>query len=105
MKMPSDEHQAFVRDEIDVCRREVDKELHEIRMRFETHFLTEDQAEDIATRAAQKAKSMTKKELIDDAKMEIADAAIGIMRRAIQALALFIVGLSFYVGAVKWPWK
>lgn len=55
-----------------MCRREVDRELHDIRIRIESHTLTEDQAEMIATRAAQKAKEMTKRELIDDAKIEFA---------------------------------
>lgn len=101
-----DENQKeFVRDTIDMCRREVDHELRDIRLRLDSHVLTEEQAEAIATRAAQKAKTMTKQELIDDAKMEIANASIGILRRAAQAIALFIVGFAFYIGSVKLPWK
>jgi len=92
-------------DAIDVCRREVDTELRDIRERIETHYLTEDQAEMIATRAAHKAMPMTRQALIDDAKLEIANGAIDILKRSAQAIALFIVGLAFYLGSVKWPWK
>ena len=90
---------------IELCRREVDVELHTIRKHLHDYSLTEEQAEAIATRAAMKAKIMTKKELIDDAKLEIANAAIEILKRSAQAVALFIVGLAFYLGSVKWPWK
>ena len=101
----TEDQRNFVKEAITTCRIEVDKELRAIHERLETHYLTEAQAESIATRAAYKAKDMTRQALIDDAKMEIANGAIEILKRSAQAVALFIVGLAFYLGSIKWPWK
>lgn len=100
----SDDQREFVRETINVCRTEVDRELHALRAQLATHTLTEDQAEAIAVRAAQHAKVMTKKELVDDVKIEIANSAIEILRRSFQVVVMFIVGLAFYIGTKKWPW-
>ena len=100
----SQDQKEFVRDTIDACRLEVDGELREIRREIMMHQITPEQAEAIALRAAQHAKVMTKQEIVNDAKMEIANGAIEILKRSFQVMALFIVGLAFYIGGKKWPW-
>jgi hypothetical protein len=102
--------ELHVDDCLQICRRQVDNDLHELRKQIATHTLSEEQAEDIATRAAKKATVMAKKELLDDVKMEIAEGAIGIMKNAAKAIAIFIVGLGFYVSLIDWskfipPWR
>jgi len=93
--MSLDENQKqFLREAIDVCRHEVDHELSSIRYQIVTHTISEEQAEEIATRAAHKAKVMTKEELITDAKVEIGNAAINILKRATTIVALFLVGMA-----------
>ncbi|MCU0922557.1 MAG: hypothetical protein MUF16_19900 [Burkholderiaceae bacterium] len=98
------DQKEFVEQTIVLCRTDVDRELAALRAQIAEHHLTEAQAEAIATRAAEKAKAMTKEALIHDAKLEIGNAAIEIMKRSAQVIGLFIVGLAFYLGSRKWPW-
>ncbi len=100
----STEQKEFVHETIDACRVEVNDELMAIRREILTHQITPEQAEAIALRAAQHAKVMTKQELVNEAKIEIANGAIEILKRAVQVVSLFIVGLAFYLGSKKWPW-
>jgi hypothetical protein len=97
----SPEQQEFVRETIGACRTEVDHELRFLRNEIEAHKITPQMAEQIATSAAIKAKAM----MTDQIKMEIADASIGIIKRSLQVVALFLVGMAFFVGNLKWPWK
>lgn len=100
----SEDQKDFVRETVSVCRTEVDRELSVLKTQIASHVLTADQAEAIAVRAAQHAKELTKKELVNDAKLEIANSAIEILRRSFQVVVMFIVGLAFYIGTKKWPW-
>ena len=99
----------FARTLIRECRYEVDAELNKIREALELHAWTPERAEQMAIRAAHEAKVLTKaeikQELINDAKMEIANASIGIMRNAAKVVSLFIVGLAFWMASHKWPWE
>jgi uncharacterized membrane protein (DUF106 family) len=99
----TNEVKQHINETIHACRREMDKDIHELRLQINTHTLTEAQAEDIATRAAQKAKAMTKKELIDDVKMEIAEASISILKNSFKIVIVFFIGLAFYIGNLGWP--
>jgi hypothetical protein len=95
------EQKEFVTETVNVCRSEVDRELRFIRSEIEQHRITPEMAESIATSAAVKAKSM----MTDQIKLEIADASISIIKRSLQVVALFLVGMAFFVGNLKWPWK
>lgn len=91
------------------CRFEVDAELSKMREALEQHAWTPERAEQMAIRAAHEARMLNKAEikqdLINDAKMEIANASIGIMRNAAKVVSLFIVGLAFWTASHKWPWE
>lgn len=97
----NEDQQAFVRETINACRLEVDDRINEIERVIATHQVTPEMAETIATNAAIKAKAM----ITNSVKMEIADGAIGIVKRAAQVVALFLVGLAFWVGTKRWPWE
>jgi hypothetical protein len=95
------EQKEFVEQTINVCRKEVDRELRFMRDEIEHHKITPEMAEMIATKAAIKAKSM----MTEQIKLEIADASISIIKRSLQVVALFLVGMAFFIGNIKWPWK
>lgn len=95
------EQKDFVTETIGVCRKEVDRELKWMRDEIEQHKITPELAEQIATSAAMKARSM----IADQIKMEIADASIGIIKRSAQVVGLFLIGMMFWVSSKKWPWQ
>lgn len=97
----NEEQKAFVRETIGACRNEVENRIDEIERVIATHQITPELAEQIATSAAIKAKAM----ITDGVKMEIADGAIGILKRAAQVVAIFLVGLMFWVTSKRWPWE
>ncbi len=96
-----DQQRAFVRETIAACRTEVDQRLDEIERVIATHQITPEIAEQIAMQAAIKAESI----ITNRVKLEIADGAIGIIKRATQVVAIFLVGLMFWVSSKKWPWQ
>jgi hypothetical protein len=96
-----EQQRAFVRETIAACRSEVDDRLDEIERVIATHQITPEIAEQIAMQAAVKAEAI----ITNRVKMEIADGAIGIIKRAAQVVAIFLVGLMFWVSSKKWPWQ
>jgi hypothetical protein len=95
------EQQEFIRETIGVCRTEVDQELQFLRSEIESHKITPAMAESIATSAAMKAEKM----MTESIKLQIADASIGIIKRSLQVVGMFLVGLMFWVSSKKWPWE
>ena len=95
------EQKEFVTETIGACRSEVEIELKYIRDQLEQHKITPDLAEQIATRAAIKAKSI----MTEQIKLEIADASIGIIKRSAQVVGLFLIGMMFWVSSKRWPWQ
>ena len=95
------EQKEFIQETIGACRTEVDQELQFLRDQIEAHKITPQMAESIATNAAMKAKAM----MTESIKMEIADASIGIIKRSLQVIGLFLVGMMFWVSSKKWPWQ
>ena len=95
------EQQEFIKETIGVCRSEVDHELQFLRSEIEAHKITPEMAESIATSAAMKAEKM----MTESIKLQIADASIGVIKRSLQVVGLFLVGMMFWVSSKKWPWQ
>jgi hypothetical protein len=103
--MLNQEQKEFLKETVDstirICRNEVDEELVKLKVELDSHKITTELAESIATNAAIKAKKM----MTEDIKLEIADASISVIKRALQVISLFLIGMMFWISSKKWPWS
>jgi hypothetical protein len=96
---------ADVHELVRACRADVDEELIALKASIEQHAWTPERARNLADEVLERAIPQIEDRMLLKLKISVGESTLGIAKRAVQILGVFVLAATFYISSHKWPWQ
>lgn len=86
-------------------REDVNNQLALLHSEIALNAWTPERAEKLAEDVLRRAVPLIEKSLLIKLKVNVGEATLTVMKRALQLIGVFVIAISMYVSNHKWPWS